>query len=190
MHFSKKVELSQIPGVQLRNLQPITDDRGWFMEVARFHLGAQTQQQPQQQNIAQVNLSWSKKDVLRGLHLQSAPHEQAKSIRVLAGSVFDVMLDLRRDSPTYRQWAAVHLSHYNHQELIIPRGMAHGYLVTSAESLILYSTDSHYHPDSEIAIAWDDPDLRVDWPLHGSRPITSPRDSQGMSLAQYLLAHD
>lgn len=183
MHSCKRINLSQIPGVQLKNLHPIYDERGWFIEVARL-----TDNMPTR--FAQLNLSWSKKGVLRGLHLQRSPNEQGKSIRVLVGSIFDVLLDLRRDSPTYRQWAAVHLAYDRPQELVIPGGVAHGYLVTSDDALILYATDTHYFPDSEVAIAWDDPELRVEWPIHDLRPITSQRDSQAMTLAQYLLAYD
>jgi dTDP-4-dehydrorhamnose 3,5-epimerase len=120
--------------------------------------------------------------VLRGLHLQH-PDDQGKLITVLRGAIFDVAADVRRGSPTFGRWCAATLTAESAQQLWIPPGFAHGFLVTGGEAVVMYKCTAPYRPSSELTIAWDDPDLGVEWPLEAP-PVLSPRDAQAPRLVE------
>ena len=124
--------------------------------------------------MAQDNLSWSQRDVLRGLHFQH-PKSQAKLIQVLVGAIMDVALDIRRGSPTFGHWTTVELSAENPRQLFIPEGFAHGFYVVSDGALVAYKCSALYDPACELGIAWNDPALGIPWPT--TSPILSPKDA-------------
>lgn len=126
--------------------------------------------------FVQDNESMSSYGVVRGLHYQKPPHAQAKLVRVVKGKVLDVAVDLRKDSPTFGRHVAVELSEDNHRQLFIPRGFAHGFSVLSDEAVFQYKCDNYYAPHSEGAIAWDDPDLAIDWRIPAEMAILSEKD--------------
>jgi dTDP-4-dehydrorhamnose 3,5-epimerase len=119
--------------------------------------------------------------VLRGLHAQRAPHEQGKLITVLRGEIFDVVVDVTPESPTFGKWISVTLSGERQQQLYVPAGFAHGYQVVSEEAIVTYRCTALYQPQAEITIAWNDAELGITWPL--SDPILSEKDRRGTSLA-------
>ena len=129
----------------------------------------------------QENQSRSGRGTLRGLHFQISPG-QAKLVRCARGSIWDVAVDLRRDSPTYRRWEGYELSDTNHRQLLVPIGFAHGFGVLSDEADVHYKLSSYYDPATEAGIAWDDPDLRVKWPI--ADPLLSERDRSAPRLAE------
>lgn len=133
-------------------------------------------------SFVQDNHSKSARGVLRGLHFQ-IQKPQGKLVRVVAGEVFDVAVDIRRDSPTYGQWVGEILSANNQRQLWIPPGLAHGFLVLSESAEFLYKTTDYYAPEFERCLAWDDPHLRIDWPLGDLMPIVSAKDGLGKHLA-------
>ena len=130
----------------------------------------------------QDNESKSSKGVIRGLHYQLKPHDQAKLIRVIEGKIFDVALDLRRDSPTYGKWFGLELDSDSKTQLFIPKGFAHGFSVLSDVAIILYKTDNFYNRSSERGIALNDPDLDIDWHNRGSTPLISEKDTRNPPL--------
>ena len=137
--------------------------------------------------FVQDNHSRSRRGVLRGLHYQLPPKAQGKLVRVVRGAVFDVAVDIRRDSPTYGQWVGVELSEENHRQLWIPPGLAHGFVVLSETADFLYKTTDTYSPAHERSIRWDDPAIGIDWPLaaHGiSEPLLSDKDRAGRLLPE------
>jgi dTDP-4-dehydrorhamnose 3,5-epimerase len=158
------------------------DARGAFMETYKrpdFVAGGITAE------FVQDNQSSSVAGVLRGLHFQ-IEHPQAKLVRVVQGAVYDVAVDLRRDSPTFGQWHGELLSDENHRQLFVPRGFAHGFYVVSPTAVFAYKCDDVYHPDDEGGIAWDDPDLAVDWPIaSGTTPILSDKDKLHPTFAAW-----
>ncbi len=134
--------------------------------------------------FVQDNLSFSKKGVLRGLHLQRG-RPQAKLLRVLSGEIFDVVVDLRADSPTRGQWTGIFLRAELRQSLWIPEGFAHGYYVVSADAEVLYKVTAPWYPPGERVLRWDDPTLNITWPLpKGEKPLLSPRDAAGLLLSE------
>ena len=179
-----KFEETPLPGVYL--LQPAVygDARGFFLESwnretfreAGFDL-----------DFVQDNHSRSARGILRGMHYQTK-HTQGKLVRVSAGEVFDAVVDVRRDSPTLGQWHGVTLSAENHHMLWVPPGFAHGFCVTSDYADFQYKCTDIYHPASEIALAWDDPSVGIEWPLPpGEVPQLSAKDQQGLAWADLPL---
>lgn len=151
---------TSIEGVVIVDAKAYGDERGYFMETYKrpdFVAGGI------EVDFVQDNQSSSTKGVLRGLHFQ-INHPQSKLVRVIAGEVFDVAVDLRPDSPTYGKWEGVMLSAENRRQLFIPRGFAHGFLVLSDTAEFCYKCDDVYHPDDEGGLAWDDPTIGIDWP--------------------------
>ena len=135
-------------------------------------------------HFVQDNVSFSTRGVLRGLHLQRV-RPQAKLLRVLSGEIFDVVVDLRRESPAYGQWAGIFLSASARQSLWIPEGFAHGYYVTSNDAEVFYKVTAPWYPPGERVLRWDDPGLNIAWPLRkDERPLLSPRDAAGLLLSE------
>ncbi len=152
------------------------DARGFFYES--FNARAFTQATGADVQFVQDNHSKSAKHVLRGLHYQSE-QPQGKLVRVTAGAVFDVAVDIRPQSPTYGTWVGEVLSAENRRQLWIPAGLAHGFLVISESAEFLYKTTDFYAPQHEKCIRWDDPSLKIAWPLEGNPPQLSGKDAQG-----------
>lgn len=175
---------TEIPGVLILEPKVFGDSRGFFLES--FNQDTFRKATGLDMNFVQDNHSRSRKGVLRGLHYQLPPHAQGKLVRVVRGSVFDVAVDIRRDSPTYGRWVGVELSEENHRQLWIPAGLAHGFLVTSESADFLYKTTAYYAPSHERSIAWNDPAIGVAWPLEG-QPELSAKDAAGVSLAHCLI---
>ncbi|ANJ00663.1 dTDP-4-dehydrorhamnose 3,5-epimerase [Polynucleobacter wuianus] len=158
------------------------DERGWFTES--FNLQEFSQATGLNVNFVQDNHSFSRQSTLRGMHYQ-LEKTQGRLVRVVSGSVFDVAVDLRKDSQTYRKWVGVELSAENHKQIWIPPGFAHGFLVLSPTAEFLYKTTDYYHPQSEVCLAWDDPSVGIQWPLSlGVVPNLNPKDSAGLSWDQ------
>ncbi|MEM6484707.1 MAG: dTDP-4-dehydrorhamnose 3,5-epimerase [Pseudomonadota bacterium] len=175
-----RAEATRLPGVYLIKPRVFGDERGFFFESwnaqvfkeAGFDL-----------NFIQDNHSRSAQGILRGLHYQTA-HTQGKLVRVSAGRVYDVAVDLRRDSPTLGQWVGVYLDSETKEQLWVPPGFAHGFYVLSEYADFQYKCTDRYDPQSEISLAWDDPELAIDWPLlDGEPPTLSGKDQQGLSFA-------
>lgn len=155
------------------------DDRGFFMETwhrEKFRDGGVDF------DFVQDNHSRSAKNTLRGLHYQ-IKQPQGKLVRVIAGEIFDVAVDIRRSSPTFGKWVGEYLSATNHKMLWVPPGFAHGFLVTSDFAEFLYKTTDYYAPEFERSLLWNDPALAIDWPLAGA-PLLSVKDKAGVHLAQ------
>jgi dTDP-4-dehydrorhamnose 3,5-epimerase len=155
------------------------DSRGFFYES--FNQQAFNQATGLNPQFVQDNHSRSSKGVLRGLHYQ-IEHAQGKLVRVALGSVFDVAVDIRNTSPTFGQWVGLELSEANQRQLWIPPGFAHGFVVTSESADFLYKTTDYYAPTHERCIAWNDPQIGIEWPP-GITPALSGKDAQGKSLS-------
>lgn len=168
-----------IPEVIVVEPRVFGDARGFFMESWNAQAFAQAGLDV---TFVQDNHSRSLRGVLRGLHYQ-VENPQGKLVRVVAGEVFDVAVDLRRGSPTFGRAVAEVLSEDNRRMLWIPPGFAHGFLVLSASADFLYKTTAYYHPEHERTLKWDDPALRIAWPLNGTAPLVSAKDAVGLPLA-------
>lgn len=155
------------------------DDRGFFFES--FNQKTFNAATGQNLSFVQDNHSKSTKGVLRGLHYQ-LQQPQGKLVRVVAGEVFDVAVDIRPKSPTFGQWVGEILSASNHRQLWVPPGLAHGFLVLSDSAEFLYKTTDYYAPEHERCIAWNDPTLAIDWPQMDSVPTLSNKDAAGTSF--------
>ncbi len=157
------------------------DNRGFFYES--FNERAFADATGQALNFVQDNHSKSAHGVLRGLHYQ-LQQPQGKLVRVVRGAVFDVAVDIRRQSATFGQWVGMELSHDNHRQLWVPPGFAHGFLVLSEDAEFLYKTTDYYAPQHERCIAWNDPTIAIDWPTLPAAPVLSAKDQLGASLGQ------
>lgn len=158
------------------------DQRGFFIESYHRQRYAA---HGLDDEFVQDNHSQSRRGVLRGIHYQDLSAPMAKLVRCTAGRVFDVAVDLRAGSPTFAQWVGVELSAENMKQLYVPVGFGHGFLTVSDSADVQYRCTNYYAPQAEACIAWNDPDIAVAWPLHGP-PALSPRDANGMRLADYL----
>lgn len=170
-----------IPEVVLIEPKVFGDARGFFFES--FNQKAFNEATGTNHQFVQDNHSRSAKGVLRGLHYQ-IQQPQGKLVRVVRGAVFDVAVDIRKSSPTFGQWVGEVLSADNHRQLWVPPGFAHGFMVLSETAEFLYKTTDYYAPVYERCIAWDDPDLAIDWPEVGMAPLLSAKDAAGLSLAK------
>jgi dTDP-4-dehydrorhamnose 3,5-epimerase len=167
---------TSLPDVLILEPKVHGDPRGFFLES--FNQRAFEAAVGHSVQFVQDNHSRSARGVLRGLHFQRPPHEQGKLVRVTAGKVFDVAVDVRRVSPTFGQWVGVELSAENFRQLWIPPGFAHGFLVVSDTADFLYKTTAYYAPEYESSVRWDDADIAVAWPLpDGANPSLSDRDA-------------
>lgn len=135
--------------------------------------------------FVQDNESKSSYGVLRGLHFQKPPFAQSKLVRVIKGVVLDVAVDIRKGSPTFGQYVSVELTGENHRQFFIPRGFAHGFSVLSEEVIFQYKCDNFYSPQSEGAIAWNDPDLNIDWRIPAEKVVLSEKDSKHPRLKDW-----
>jgi len=175
-----QVRPTAIPDVVVVEPQVFGDARGFFFESFNERRFEAAIGRPVA--FVQDNHSRSGRNVLRGLHYQ-LPHPQGKLVRVVLGEVFDVAVDLRRGSPTFRRWVGEVLSAENKRQMWVPEGFAHGFLVLSDSADFLYKTTDYYHPEADRCIRWDDPDLAIEWPLGGATPIVAAKDAAGRRLA-------
>nr|WP_223211916.1 dTDP-4-dehydrorhamnose 3,5-epimerase [Thermococcus henrietii] len=172
-------ERLEIPDVVLIKPKVFGDERGFFME---------TYKKPDFESagikgeFVQDNHSRSRYGVLRGLHFQREPYAQAKIVRVVRGVIYDVAVDLRKNSPTFGRWVGVILSEFNKWQLYVPRGFAHGFVVLSEVADVVYKVDNVYAPDYEGGIIWNDPELSIDWPV--DEPIISEKDRKWPTLKE------
>jgi len=171
----------EIPDVILIKSKVFEDERGFFMETYKK---PDFERAGIRGDFVQDNHSKSKYGVLRGLHFQREPYAQAKIIRCTRGVIYDVVVDLRRDSPTFGKWVGVILSEYNRWQLYIPRGFAHGFLVLSDVAEVVYKVDNVYAPDYEGGIIWNDPEIGIDWPI--DRPMVSEKDMRWPTLREAI----
>jgi dTDP-4-dehydrorhamnose 3,5-epimerase len=178
-----KIEKTGIEGVLLFEPKVFGDDRGFFMVSFNQRLFDDAVGEPVR--FVQDNHSRSARGVLRGLHFQRAPHAQGKLVRVTAGAVWDVAVDIRRGSPSYGKSVCVELSAQNNRQLWIPRGLAHGFLVLSGSADFLYKTTDYYHAASERSLRWDDPAFGIAWPQTGAAPTLSAKDAVAPLLADF-----
>ncbi|WP_223471117.1 MULTISPECIES: dTDP-4-dehydrorhamnose 3,5-epimerase [unclassified Pseudomonas] len=169
---------TRLPDVLVIEPKVFGDDRGFFYES--FNARAFTEATGCTLQFVQDNHSRSTRGVLRGLHYQ-IEQAQGKLVRVTAGEVLDVAVDIRRSSPTFGQWASVRLSAQNHRQVWVPPGFAHGFVVLSESADFLYKTTDYYAPSAERCIRWDDPRLAIDWEFEGA-PILSAKDLNGKAL--------
>lgn len=174
-----KILVTALPDVLLIEPKVFGDARGFFFESWNRRsftaLGIEA-------DFVQDNHSKSQQNVLRGLHYQIR-QPQGKLVRVIAGEIFDVAVDLRRNSPAFGQWTGFALSAENRRMAWIPPGFAHGFCVTSESAEVLYKTTDYWLPDAERTLQWDDPQLAIPWPLSGA-PVLSAKDAAGLPLAQ------
>lgn len=177
MNFTRQ----HIRDVILCKTESYKDDRGNFSETFRMDkfnkfMGADF-------NFCQDNEVISKKGVVRGLHYQNAPFEQAKLVRAVKGSILDVAVDIRKDSPTFGEHVALELNDTNKFQMFIPKGFAHGYIALTEHVVVLYKVDAYYNPAADSGILYNDPQLRIDWRLPETAHIVSERDRNQPLLA-------
>ncbi len=173
-----KVSQTGLAGVLLIEPRVFEDSRGYFFEAYQELRYAEAGIRGP---FVQDNLVKSARHVLRGLHLQY-PHGQGKLVQALEGEIFDVAVDVRHGSRTFGQWTAVTLSAANHRQIFVPPDFAHGYVVLSGGALVSYKTTEVYTPDAELAVAWNDPGIGIDWPV--ADPILNERDSAAPRLSE------
>ena len=175
-----KVVRTALSGVVVLEPRVFGDARGFFFES--WNRRAFAEAIGGDVDFVQDNHSASERNVLRGLHYQ-VRQPQGKLVRVIAGEVYDVAVDLRRSSPTFGRWTAERLSADNRRVMWVPAGFAHGFLVTSERAEFLYKTTDYYAPEHERSLLWNDPALGIEWPLAGA-PLLKPRDAAGTPLAE------
>ena len=176
-----------IEGVVVIEPKVFKDSRGYFVESfsqREFDEKVAIPQYGKPILFVQDNESMSSYGVMRGLHFQLPPFTQSKLVRCVRGKVLDVAVDIRKGSPTYGHHVAVELTEDNHRQLFVPRGFAHGFSVLSEEVIFQYKCDNKYAPESEGAIAWGDPDLRIDWRIPMDKVLLSEKDKQHSNLKE------
>ncbi|WP_428821459.1 dTDP-4-dehydrorhamnose 3,5-epimerase [Microbulbifer sp. MCCC 1A16149] len=172
---------TNIPDVKILQPKVFGDERGFFMETFR---DSWFREQIADVSFVQDNHSKSSRGILRGLHFQTE-QTQGKLVRVVSGEVFDVAVDLREGSPTFGQWAGTMLSAQNNRQFWVPAGFAHGFYVTSEAAEFVYKCTDYYHPQSEVSLRWDDPEVGIEWPLvAGAAPQLSGKDRDGLSFKE------
>lgn len=168
-----KFQTTRLSGVMLIATEAVEDDRGWF---ARAYCAREFAEHGLNTHWPQCNLSHNRRrGTLRGMHYQEAPHGEIKLVRCLTGRIYDVVVDLRQESPTFRQWLGVELSAENRQALYVPEGMAHGFVTLEDDTNLFYHMSSFFHAESARGIHWDDATLAIDWPLRDNL-IVSVKD--------------
>lgn len=178
------MEIRELPLAGLRLIEPprFEDARGYFFEA---HHHRRLRDAGFSETFVQDNVSFSIRNVLRGLHFQY-PAWQGKLVTCLLGEIFDVAVDLRRDSPSFGKWHGEVLSEQNHRQLYIPQGFAHGFGVLSDEALVSYKCTEYYSPKDEQTLIWNDPSVGIAWPIQD--PMLSEKDAKGKLLAELVLA--
>ena len=161
-----------LAGLYVVEIEPLNDDRGFF---ARSFCARDFQAHGLEPTVAQCNISFNEKaGTLRGLHFQASPHEEAKLVRCTQGAIYDVAVDIRPNSRTYLKWYAAELTSENRRMMFIPHGFAHGFQTLVDKSEVFYLMSEFYHPESARGLRWDDPTLRITWPI--ANPIISDKD--------------
>lgn len=161
-----------LPGAYVIELEPIVDERGFFV---RTWCAEEFRSQGLNPNLAQCSLSFNeRRGTLRGMHFQAEPHAEAKLVRCCSGAIYDVILDLRRASPTYCKWMAVELTAANRKMVYVPEGVAHGFQTLTDGTEVFYQISESYRPECARGVRWDDPLFGMDWPIRA--PILSERD--------------
>lgn len=177
-----KVTEAKLQGIKIVEPQVFGDNRGWFMEWYQYDT---YQKAGITCSFVQDNLSYSKKNVLRGLHFQKK-HQQDKLVGVLRGKIFDVVVDIRKDSSTFGQWFGIELSAENKKQLFISKGFAHGYVVLSEEAEIFYKCSDTYFPEEESGILWSDRELNIDWKIEEKEKlILSEKDKKWQTWKEF-----
>jgi len=171
----------EIPDVILIKPKVFEDERGFFMETYKK---SDFEKAGIKGEFVQDNHSKSKYGVLRGLHFQKGPYAQAKIVRCIRGVIYDVAVDLRKNSPTFGEYVGVLLSEFNKYQLYIPKGFAHGFVVLSDVAEVVYKVDNVYAPDYEGGLIWNDPDVNIQWPIED--PIVSPKDQKWPTLRELI----
>lgn len=174
---------TSIPGVLIIEPKVFGDERGYFMES--FNAREFAEKTGIEVTFVQDNESKSHYGVLRGMHFQLPPYTQSKLVRVVKGKVLDVVVDIRKGSPTYGKYEMCELSEGNHRQFYVPKGLAHGFAVMSDEAIFQYKCDAFYHPEAEGAIAWDDPDLNIQWHVPVEDVVLSEKDRHHMRLKDF-----
>jgi dTDP-4-dehydrorhamnose 3,5-epimerase len=177
---------TEIEGVYIIETGVFGDNRGYFMETYNYN---EFKEAGLDEVFVQDNQSKSRKGVLRGLHFQKT-HPQGKLVRVVKGEVFDVAVDIRKDSKTYGKWVGVTLSEENKKQFYIPQGFAHGFVVLSEEAEFCYKCTDFYHPEDEGGILWNDKEINIQWPLNGIKAeelTLSEKDKKWPKLREILL---
>jgi dTDP-4-dehydrorhamnose 3,5-epimerase len=175
-----RINRTALPGVVAIEPRVFGDDRGYFLESWHKERYAEA---GVARDFVQDNMSRSQHGILRGLHLQF-PFAQGKLVQVFEGEVFDVAVDVRAGSPTFGRWVGERLSGENKRQLYVPEGFAHGFYVLSEHALLGYKCTELYHPETEISIAWNDPELGIEWPIAANeQPVLSAKDRAGARLS-------
>lgn len=173
-----------IKGVWVIEPKVFADDRGYFMESFKLDL---FEQYIGKVHFIQDNESKSTRGVLRGLHYQTGTASQAKLVRAIQGTVLDVVVDIRKSSPSFGQYVAVELSDENKKQLYVPRGFAHGFLVMSEDAIFSYKVDNVYSPTHDASILWNDPEIGIDWGIDEKAIILSAKDRAAKKLSEAVL---
>ena len=177
-----KLIKTDIEGIVIVEPKVYGDERGYFFES--FNAERFFAETGVDVTFVQDNESLSKRGVLRGLHFQREPYAQAKLVRVVRGRVLDVAVDIRKDSPTFGRYVAVELSGENHRQMFIPKGFAHGYIALEDDTVFQYKCDEYYHPEVEDGIAWNDPQIGIEWPLSDNEITLSYKDRKHSTLKE------
>ena len=180
---------TEIEGVVIIEPRIFKDDRGYFYESFSQR---EFEEKVCRTTFVQDNQSKSSYGVLRGLHFQKPPYCQSKLVRCIKGAVLDVAVDIRKGSPTFGKYVAVELTEDNHRQFFVPRGFAHGFAVLSDEAVFQYKCDNFYNKDSEGSVAWNDPELAIDWRIPAEKILLSEKDklSKNIADADYLFDYN
>ena len=180
---------TEIDGVVIIEPRIFSDDRGYFYESFSQR---EFEEKVCRTTFVQDNQSKSSYGVLRGLHFQKPPYSQSKLVRCIKGAVLDVAVDIRKGSPTFGKYVAVELSEDNHRQFFVPRGFAHGFAVLTPEAIFQYKCDNFYNKESEGSVAWNDPQLAIDWQIPADKVILSEKDklSKELADADYLFDYN
>lgn len=180
---------TDIEGVVIIEPRIFNDDRGYFYESFSQR---EFEEKVCRTIFVQDNQSKSSYGVVRGLHFQKPPYSQSKLVRCIKGAVLDVAVDIRKGSPTFGKYVAVELTEDNHRQFFVPRGFAHGFAVLSEEAVFQYKCDNYYCKESEGSVAWDDPQLAIDWKIPAEKVILSEKDklSKNIADAEFLFDYN
>jgi dTDP-4-dehydrorhamnose 3,5-epimerase len=173
----------EIPGVFEITLNPIGDNRGFFMRT--YDVATFTQAGLHREWLQENHSRSQSKGIIRGLHCQLPPFSETKLVRCIRGAIFDVAVDLRKNSPSFGKWVGLELSEANKKMLYIPRGFAHGFCTLTDESEVVYKVDNVYSREHEVGLLWSDKDINIGWPT--AAPVLSEKDRCNISLQEYIL---